>query len=446
MLSIVASSERGVPIPVTVPPRSTDSHADRDLAQRVADLEALIEEARRRARRRRLVYAAAVLAAGAAVAAAAFGVGGSRHGSFVGTVGDDAHASAAAAPGAGRWAPSHGPDGGGLTLAVDPMNFEIVYAGGWGNVFKSTDGGGTWHDVTSEPWNRVSALAVDPAHPRVVYAGTNRGVAKTVNGGQTWRMVNAGLYDSLTRGRYGEGVGALVIDTHDPQTVYAIKQGALFRTTDGGAHWRLLGPAPYRTLRCPRCAVDIYGYEVAAAIDPGNARTIYANWNRGRSLHLYKSTDGGDSWHRIQPQGPLAPSSLWSLAIDRAGTLFGPAGSGPGVVKSSDGGVTWSAAGLPTETVWNLAVDSGTLYAGTDAGLFRTSDAGASWQPVGHGANLPDEAVISDPRDANTMYGIGDHVVKSVDGGRTWATADRGLVSTLIPSIALGSSKIVYAG
>jgi photosystem II stability/assembly factor-like uncharacterized protein len=452
VLAIVASSQEVSRVPVTVAPRSTDTQDDRDLAQRVADLEALIEEARRRARRRRRLYAAAALAAAGAVGAGLFGVGGNGHGSLGGTVAEGGTASVATRLGPGRWAPSLGPYGGGLTLAVDPTNPEILYAGGWGNVFKSTDGGGSWKDVTIEPWNRVGALAVDPAQHRVVYAGTDRGVAKTMDGGRSWRMVNGGLYDKLTRGRYGEGVGSLVIDAHDPQTVYAVKQGALFRTTDGGSHWRILGPAPYRTLRCPHCAVLIYGYEVAAAIDPNHAQTIYASWNRGTSLNFYESTDRGDSWHRIEPQGSSRPSSLWSLAVDGNGTLFATAGSAagplPGVVKSSDGGVTWSSAGLTGQSVWSLEVDSGMLYASTEAGLFRTGDGGASWQPVGHGVNLPGGSVIADPRDANTVYGIGDGVVKSVDGGRTWASADNGLVSTLIPSLALapGSSKILYAG
>lgn len=430
------------PLPVTVPPRPTETQDDRDLAQRVADLEALIEEARKRARRRRRLYAAAVLAAGAALAAASFGIGGGGHGSFVGTVGGDARASASASPGAAQWARSHGPDGGGLTLAVDPANGRIVYAGGWGNVFKSTDGGGSWKDVTTEPWNRVGALAVDPAHPRVVYAGTNRGVAKSVNGGRTWRMVNAGLYDTLTRGRYGEGVASLVIDTHHPQTVFAVKQGALFRTRDGGSHWRLLEPTQYRAVHCPHCAVMIYGYGVTAAIDPNHAQTIYAAWSR-RSFDLYKSTDGGDSWQHVEMHG-VRPDAFASLAIDGTGTLYA---TGPGVLKSSDGGATWSSSGLSGQ-IRDIAMDSGVLYASTDAGLFRTTDGGASWQPLGHAPNVPGGSVVADPRDPDTLYGIADGPVKSIDGGHTWAKADKGLVSTLIPSLAIvpGSSKILYAG
>jgi photosystem II stability/assembly factor-like uncharacterized protein len=436
-----------LPVTVTVPPRSTDTKDDRDLAQRVAELEALIEEARRRARRRRRIYAAGVLAAAATVAAVLFGIGGNGHGTLGATVAEGARASAQ--PNRARWSPPRGPEGGATTLAVDPTNPAILYAGGWGNIFKSTDGGARWKAVTTalDGWNRVSALAVDPAQHRIVYAGTDLGVAKTVDGGRHWFMTNRGLFDPVTRYRHGEGVSSLVVDARDPQTVYATKQGALFRTTDGGSHWRILGPAPYRAMRCAHCAVLVYGYEVSTAIDPNRAQTIYASWNRGASLNFYKSTDGGDSWQRIAQHGPNRPSSLWSLAVDGNGTLFA-ASSSSGAVKSSDGGVTWSAAGLSGHSVWKLETDSGTLYAGTEAGLFRTNDGGAGWQPLGQGANVPDGAVIADPQDASTVYGIGDSVVKSVDGGRTWAASGRGIVSTLIPSIALapGSSKVIYAG
>jgi photosystem II stability/assembly factor-like uncharacterized protein len=443
-------------VAVATPPGKTETEHDRDLAQRVADLEALIEEARRRARRRRRLYGVAVLVAVAALGAALLGGGGSRSSSLGGTVGGDAQAAPAVQRMPERWAPSLGPDGGGLTLAIDSTNSAILYAGGWGNVFKSTDAGGSWKDVTTEPWNRVSALAIDPSNHRVVYAGTDRGVAKTIDGGRTWRMVNSGLYDAVTRGRYGEGVASLVIDAHDPTTVYATKQGALFKTTDGGSHWRILGPPSIRTGRFPRGVVDIYGYQVAAAIDPDNAQTIYASWNyaysnRGPALYFYKSVDGGDHWQRIEPHG-LRLISLWSLTVDAAGTLFAVpetnGGSPPSVVKSTDGGVTWSAAGALSATPWGLELDSGSLYASTSAGLFRTDDEGVTWQPEGRGANLPGGSVVTDPRNPSTVYGMGDGVVKSLDGGRTWAAADRGLVSTLIPSIALapGRSRTIYAG
>jgi len=435
-------------MPVTAPPRSTETHDDRDLEQRVAELEALIEEARRRARRRRLVYAAAVLAAAAAVAAASFGVGGNGHGSLGGMVAEGAPAAAAAQPRPARWEPSGGPDGGATSIAIDPSNAGVLYAGGLGTVFKSVDGGGRWNAVTSAPWTRVSALAIDPTRPRIVYAGTDHGVAKTMDGGRHWSMLNRGLYVGDSR-RRGDGVGSLVIDADDPQTVYAMRDGALFKTSDGGAHWRLLAPPAYRKLRCPHCAVSAYGYFAVVAIDPHRAQTIYAAYGRGAKASLYASTDGGDSWRRVEPRGfPSAWFSALGISGEPDATLFA-SGTGPGVYASSDGGATWTLTGLTTERVWRLRVDSARVYANTETGrVFETSDGGVTWQAVGSGAILPTIDVVMDPRDPNTLYGIGNGAVKSVDGGRTWAEADKGLVSTMITSLGLGpgGARTLYAG
>jgi photosystem II stability/assembly factor-like uncharacterized protein len=443
-------------VPVTVRPRSNLTEDDRDLAQRVADLEALIEEARRRARRRRRFYAAAVLAA-AAVAAALAGVGGIGHGSAGGSR-PEGGIGPAAQPGPGRWRPSHGPDGGGFTLTVDPSNPDVLYAGGFGNVFRSSDGGASWKTGSPAPWTRVSALTVDPAHPRVVWAGTNRGIAKSIDRGVRWRMVNRGLFEGETRPergrRIGEGfVSSIVVDARDPQTVYAATDRGLFRTTTGGDHWRTLGPSLLRNRTCCRYR---YGYERTAAFGAGGV--IYASWWRaGAASILYVSTDRGDSWRRVEPQGSLQPYRFQALAIDGSGTLYATEGRQfgstrlPGVIKSSDGGRTWVPAGLPKQEVWQLQVDAGngsTLYANTTTELLESSDGGATWNAVGNGPNRPTYSAVSDPHDSNTHYGIADGVVKSSDGGHTWAAADNGLVATVITSLALapGSAATLYAG
>ena len=320
---------------VTSPPRRPEIEQDRDLEQRVADLEALIEEARRRALRRRMRNGAACLLVAAAGVAAfvGFGAGGSGPGSLGGTGAEGARAAAATQPGPGHWA-SRGPDGGAIVVAVDPNNPGVVYAGGWGTVFKSVDGGGRWKAVTSESWTRVNALAVDPTRPRIVYAGTDHGVAKTVDGGRNWRMVNRGLYVGEPQ-RRGEGVGSIVVGADDPQTVYAMRDGALFRTSDGGAHWRLLAPPAYRKLRCPHCAVLAYGYWAAVAIDPSHVQRMYAAYARGTTAGLYESTDGGDGWHQVASDGSF-PSRFSTLAI--SGDTLYASGTGPGVYASSNGG------------------------------------------------------------------------------------------------------------
>ena len=240
---------------VAPPPRRPDIDHDRDLEQRVADLEALIEEARRRA-----TAPPSHLRRARAFRARDRRLGGLRHRrqrrSLVGPAGScrpvggaGCTAERAAVAGAAR------PAGGDIfAIAVDPADSKIVYAGGWGNVFKSTDGGDSWKNLRSEPWTRVGVLAIDPTQPSVVYAGTDRGVGKSTDGGRHWRMVNSGLFEgrAALRPRVASldesAVWSLTIDAQHPSTVYATTALGLYRTTNGGKRWQVIGRPVSETL------------------------------------------------------------------------------------------------------------------------------------------------------------------------------------------------------
>jgi photosystem II stability/assembly factor-like uncharacterized protein len=431
-------------VTVTAPPRRPEIEQERDLAQRVADLEALIEEARRRARRRHRIYAAGVLAALGAAAWFTFGLGGNGGVSLGRSAGVGSSGSFTRASGPGRWVPTGGPEGGGvLSLAVDPANPQIVYAGGWGSVFKSTNGGGRWRVVTHEPWQHVTALATDPTHPDTVYAGTDRGIGKSADGGRHWRMVNTGLFTGDTLRRWGRErwLGGLLVDPNRPQTEYALAAGGLFTTTNGGGRWHFVRPRLGR-----------YWFLSAAAVDPAHPGTVFAAWNRyGVGSNLYKTTDGGNSWHGIATHGQPSFTSL-VIDADSPGTILATDATDPGIYTSTDGGATWSILTLPLQTAGGLhlfAGRRGTLYATTSAGTLLTStDTGATWQTVGTDADLAYGPLAVDPQNPTTLYGAGDGVVKSTDGGRSWAAAGDGLVNTLISSLVLapGSSTTLYAG
>ena len=445
---------------VATPPPSVETEHDRDLERRVGELEALIEEARRRARRRRRIYAAIVLAAIGAGAAVSFRIGGNSGVSLGRSNASGSPGQAAAQPGVARWQSLRGPEGGYVfAVAIDPADSKIVYAGTWGTVFKSTDGGAGWKDASDgEPWTRVAALAIDPTHPNVVYAGTDRGAAKTTDGGRHWRMVNTGLFDRQPlppRTAFGDEsvIGSLTIDAQHPATVYATTALGLYRTRNGGARWQIIGPLPFRNARCRSCAVHSSGYGMSFAIDPSNAQTIYASWAGYRNgvpvpSNFYKSRDGGDSWRRITMSTPL---SFSALVLTASGALLATDESRPGVFRSTDGGTTWGLAGLAGKTIYPLIADpgSGAIYATTNSGaaVFQTTDDGDSWQTAP--ANLAFGQIVTDPSDPATVYAAGgDGLVKSVDHGHTWAAADKGIVSTLISSIALvpGSRATLYAG
>jgi photosystem II stability/assembly factor-like uncharacterized protein len=354
----------------------------------------------------------------------------------------------AAAPGlaaTGRWSPL-GPDGGTVTtLAVDPVDSRIVYAGtqkGEG-VFKSRDGGETWSPSgaglpKTPPGYSVFCLAIDPRRPAILYAGTlSFGLYKSTDGGASWSPSQRGLSANL-------GVSALAIDPRAPGTVFAGTGAGIFKTTDGGANWKL------RNVGLPDATLvsDL-------AIDPKRPAVVYAAVGPSG---LYKSINGGETW-TLSNRGLPAQQWIDTLAIDprRSATVY--ASTYAGLFKSTNGGASWfpSNTGLPKSIVSDLVIDprsSRTLFAGTffGAGVFRSDDSGASWRPIDAGlSNLVIWGLAITPQ--GTVYAATDGdskpggVFQSADG-QTWRRTVRGLSTLKVTEVAVepGDPSVLWAG
>src|SRR3990172_1379641 len=104
-----------------------------------------------------------------------------------------------------------------MSLAADPSNPGIVYAGTYNGVYKTTNGGATWKVMNSglttiNSTKLVAALAIDPTASSTVYAGlAGDGVYRSTNGGVSWSAVNTGLNDQNT----SRNVRVLAIDPSD---------------------------------------------------------------------------------------------------------------------------------------------------------------------------------------------------------------------------------------
>jgi len=429
-------------VSVGSPPHPLEAD-ERSLDERVAELEALIEEARRRARRRRQRNAAvALLAASAALAVTYAGGDGLRVGS--GRSADTSPPRAIAnVPGVGRWSAPFGPQGDGAgAIVVDPRNSANVYAAAGGRVYRSTDGGRSWTaGVQIDPG--VAALAVDPQRPSILYAGTGQGVFKSVDAGRTWEWSGLGETPRLPGGVRGEGdVDSLVVDPADSSVVYAVAGvtgGHVSKSTDGGRTWRTLRASP--------------GPD-ALTIDPANPQILFAAvegaWDpttRRGSGSIAMTADGGATWHTVLTHD----DNIWSIAVDpaRPGTVF--AAGTAGVLVSNDNGLTWASAGkAPDFYLTGLAVDPRdpeTLYVSTwKKGVFRTTDRGRTWTPLGTRFSGP---MAVDPQASSTLYfGTADGIAKTVDGGMTWRAADSGIVASDVLSTATDprNGNVVYAG
>jgi len=233
------------------------------------------------------------------------------------------------------------------TFAFDPAEPGLVYAGvgGWDlpTVLRSRDGGLSWSPAYTAPWisetgpsgqASVDALALDPSGRLVYAAGQERignalygALLKSTDGGLQWTLV-------LTAPLWNYGFGAVAIDPRNPATVYAggcnsvIDVGerpALWRTDDGGAHWRTLHGVFEETGSSVKSVV----------IDPQNSNNVLVA-NSGE--HVARSTDGGQTWQEVLS----GKDSAYLLAFDPQDPRYVYGIGAKYFGESSDGGRTWS--------------------------------------------------------------------------------------------------------
>jgi len=301
-----------------------------------------------------------------------------------------------------------GPYRGGRTKAAAgvPQQPNLFYIGVVnGGVWKTTDYGRTWIPIfDDQPTGSIGAIAVAPSDPNIIYVGsgeglqrpdlsTGNGIYKSTDAGKTW--THLGL-------RNGQQIPQIIVDPRDPNRLFVAVLGhpygpnderGLYRSTDGGRTFQRIWYRDENT-----GAIDVaYG-----ANDPS---TLYlATWESRQA-----------PWENGVWQGP-----------------------GSGLLKSIDGGSTWTPImnGLPTFAEGlgriGLAVapsDGRRLYVTIDAGgrsgIYRSDNAGGSWRKVSNDTRVhnrgSDFAELKvDPKNPDIVYSRSIVAWKSTDGGSTW--------------------------
>lgn len=430
---------------VVAPPPPPQTEADeRTLDERVADLEALIEEARQRTRRRRRRNGAVALAALLATGAALYAGGDGIRAGEARSAEDDA-ASVATPSRGGTWSTPTGPPGFSAGVVLHPTRPGALYLYAGGRVYRSADGGRSWKSGPPIAL-KLDALTVDPGRGSILYAGTNDGVLKSTDAGRTWRR--SGLSPGRGRGYadYEGWVYSIAVDPADSRNVYAITRGlekrVAFRSRDAGATWQAMRPSTPRDMR-----------EIHAA-GSGILYTAGQSWGPSPAGVL-RSTDGGATW-----QGVL--DGNWTLTVDpdRAGTVWAVGDERRqdgtpyrGVRVTRDGGTSWRSAGpAPARSLSAIVLHPRrprTLYVSTRQNdVFRSIDGGRTWHPFGAGRKGLTEVLAVDPQKPGTLYaGDGLGVVKTVDGGTTWRRADAGVVASNVRRVVPAASNpaTIYA-
>ena len=284
-------------------------------------------------------------------------------------------------------------------FAVDPEDTRIIYAASAsGGLWKTVNAGTTWESIfNGQPTISMGDVALTPGKPDIVWLGTGEqnsvrssqfgdGVYRSDDGGKTWRHMG------LTGSRH---VGRILIHPENPDIVYVAALGSLwgpnderglYRTTDGGETWtQLLRPSEYTGV------VEVQMHpenpDVLFAATFQRERRMWSMIGGGDEGGLYRSEDGGDSWHRVGNGFPTG-------AVGRVGVTFCP--SRP-------------------DTMYATAV-------GPEGGTFRSEDGGRSWER--RNADIQSHwyygELVCDPENPERVYAPMTPLLMSEDGGKTF--------------------------
>ena len=183
-------------------------------------------------------------------------------------------------------------------IVVDPRSSATLYAGtNGGGVFKSVDGAKSWklasgpnfrvrgsYGIPSRSMNSLASpivltLAIEPAQTGVLYAGTTEGLFKTSDGGTTWTDVSRGLRSTFVLAlAIARGAGA-----DAPSVIYAGTAIGVVKTVDGGASWT------------PVSSGMTNAFVTSLALDPAQSGVLYAGTDAG----IFVSNDAGANWNPL---------------------------------------------------------------------------------------------------------------------------------------------------
>ena len=293
---------------------------------------------------------------------------------------------------------------------------------------------------------RTTCIDAVSKEPRIIYVATA--------GGGVWKSTTGGTIFKSIFDKYTQSIGCLTIDQAHPDTVWvgtgesnmrnSVSVGdGLYKTTDGGTNWTKVG-------------LDSTEHIAKIVIHPSNSNIVYVAapgplWSDSKNRGLYKTTDGGKTWEKIlyvdektgcadvivNPNNPdIIYAAMWQFR--RTAYSFDSGGKTSALYKSSDGGKTWKKLqnGLPKEDYGRIALaiapsEPNRLLAiveSQNTGLYLSEDDGENWKQQSTTSNVASRpfyfSVIKvDPKDAKRVYRPAFTLSISSDGGLSFEDA-----------------------
>jgi photosystem II stability/assembly factor-like uncharacterized protein len=337
-----------------------------------------------------------------------------------------------------------------------------------GEIFKTTDSGTTWVRQNSGITASIYGIKFFDANKGWA-TGAFGAMLRTTDGGATWTVAKFG--DSSSSYSYELGTITVV----DAKTVYVGRPsgssyyyGSMFASQDGGVTWRTVTTAPYlitstgKFWGLPNNSVRVSadgGQSYTNALDlklPSSGyymetTSLVARDDLRAAVHArassfdyttYKQTyfesfnvtlDGGATWTKVEVQNvgtTTGVQRLFSISADGK-TLMAISNINNGLLRSTDGGATWTAlAGPSTDTYYNtfLTLGGNDIVTTTYNGLWLSEDSGQTWQKLSNSTG-PGSATIA----GESLRRVDATTLSATDGyGATYLSKDKGQTWTRV--------------
>ncbi len=304
-----------------------------------------------------------------------------------------------------------------------------------------------WRNIGPFRGGRSVAVSGIPSQPLTYFVGyTGGGVWRTDDAGNNWRNISDGFFKSGS-------IGAIAVAPSDANVIYvgtgehAIRGQSstygdgMYRSTDQGRTWSRIGLETSRQISAVR-------------VHPQNPDVVYVaaqgdRWKGTSDRGVYKTVDGGKKWVQVLKgenlnsgpsdlsMDPTNPRILYAAMWDhqRSPWTVRSGGAGSGIWKTLDGGETWTrlSEGLP-KLMGKIGVsvspaNPDRVYAIVEAengGLYRSDDAGKTWRLMTGDRLIQTRSwyymhVSADPKNPDVVWISNAPLMKSIDGGRTFA-------------------------